>query len=219
MRYEAREIPWPKIAAQATAYALAHQLDVLIIDTLDKWMPLVGEGAENDTGTTVRNLLPLMDAASAGLAIVIVTHRKGEGRHGERVRGTTALTGAADVIIELERARGVFGEEGGRVLFGTSRFQSTPETLALTLSDGGVFVAVGSAEEAETQMQQASILAVVRAAGRPLTRDEISEALTESGDSIRNETLVKRLAEMRARAILVRSGGGKRGDPYQLGTR
>jgi hypothetical protein len=214
MRWEARDAGWEEVVAQATVYALAHGLGVLIIDTLDKWLPLVGESAENDAGAIVRSLLPLLEAASAGLAVILVTHhRKGEGRHGERVRGSTALTGAADVIVELERARGAFGEEGGRVLSGTSRFQSTPETIALELTEG-TFVAVGSAEEGEARAEQATILAVLR--GGPLTRDEVKDALIAAeGSAMRGETLALRLRQMVASGTVVRSGRGKKGDPYR----
>jgi hypothetical protein len=219
MRHEVRDTPWKDVVEQATAYALQLELALLIVDTIDKWMPLVGEGAENDTGQTVRGFLPLMEAASAGLAVIPVTHhRKGEGSHGERVRGNTSITGAVDVILELERAKGAFGEQGGRLIAGTSRFASTPESLAVELMDGA-FIAIGSKDAAEARVEQAAVLAAlreaVRVAGETVNREVIRDKLAERGESLRGETLAQRLAQLVAAGSVVRSGGGKRGDPYR----
>ena len=81
-------------------------------------------------------------AAAAGLAVIIVVHqRKAEGKHGDAVRGSNALTGAVDVVVELERLRGDV-DPHARVLRSESRFDETPEELALALTEDG-YVARG----------------------------------------------------------------------------
>jgi hypothetical protein len=131
MRYDAGD-DWPEIVAQAAAYCIEHGLAVLVVDTWDKW-PNLRSDSENSAGDVLNNLAPLVVAAGGGLAILVAAHqRKGKGQHGEALRGSNAFAGAADVILELERAAGALGEESGRVLYGTSRLMATPERLALS---------------------------------------------------------------------------------------
>jgi hypothetical protein len=68
------------------------------------------------------------DAAGDGLAVVISAHqRKSYGEYGEAVRGSNALTGAVDVIVEIERAK-LAGGGTARVLRTVSRFDQAPQT-------------------------------------------------------------------------------------------
>src|SRR5215203_4497455 len=104
-----------------------------------------------------------MVAAGDGLAVLIVAHqRKAAGKHGEAVRGSNALTGGVDVIIELERA----GEDLGRrmrVLRAESRFTATPEELVGELTEDEGYVARGELEEVTLEAERASTVHLVEA--------------------------------------------------------
>jgi hypothetical protein len=127
MRHQANGVPWPEIMAMATSYCLAHELSVLAIDTWDKWTGLRGD-AENNAGSVIEALEPLVQAAGAGLALPVLAHqRKSLGDFGEAVRGSNALTGGVDVVVELERPRSdVLAGDGVRVLNAISRYASRP---------------------------------------------------------------------------------------------
>jgi hypothetical protein len=103
-----------------------HGLDVLMVDTWDKWTGLKGD-AENNAGAILEALEPLVGAAGTGLSILICAHqRKSLGEFGEAVRGSNALTGGVDVVMELERPRAdALAGDGVRVLQAVSRFAGT----------------------------------------------------------------------------------------------
>lgn len=138
MRHDAGATAWPEIVRQAIAYCVQHELAVLVIDTWDRWTSLRGD-AENAAGAVNEALEPLQYAAAAGLAVLLVSHqRKSVGEFGEAVRGSNALTGGVDVVVELERpARSLQLGSQARVLRAVSRFDSTPEELYLGLGDDG----------------------------------------------------------------------------------
>jgi hypothetical protein len=151
MRHDAGQLEWPELVRQAMAYCHQHELGVLVIDTWDRWTSMKGD-LENAAGAVNEALLPLQFAASSGLAVVIVSHqRKSAGEYGEAVRGSTALTGGVDIVVELERpAPGLALGKHARVLRAVSRFNSTPEELYLQLDEEAAsFTVIESPEEAK----------------------------------------------------------------------
>jgi predicted ATP-dependent serine protease len=136
-RHEVRGLSWPEIIGDALIHCSSEGIDLLVIDTFDKW----GCHDENNPGQVVEALHPLMAAASEGLGVVLVHHqRKSPGSYGEAVRGSNALTGGVDVIIELERANNI------RVLRSVSRYRDTPAEVFANLC-GDHFVTVDFEEE------------------------------------------------------------------------
>ena len=100
-RFQSPAAEWPDLIAAAVAYCLANGLGVLVIDTWDKWAPI---SDENNAADVNMALQPLYEAAGQGLAVVIVHHnRKTGGSHGSGLRGSNALAGGVDVIVELKR--------------------------------------------------------------------------------------------------------------------
>src|SRR5262249_51904522 len=124
-RADVRDMPWAEVVRQAMTFCRANGLDVLIVDTLDRWTGLRGD-AENAAGAVNEAMEPLQFAAAAGLAVLAVSHqRKSGGEYGEAVRGSNAFTGSVDVVIELERPSRTLQLGGhARVLRAVSRFTS-----------------------------------------------------------------------------------------------
>jgi hypothetical protein len=208
MRHEALA-DWSTVVEQAVAYCLDHDLGILVVDTWDKWAELRAD-AENNAGDTLANLTPLIRAAGAGLAVVIVAHqRKGDGKHGEALRGSNAFAGTVDVILELERDRGSFGEEGGRVLFGTSRLMSTPDKIALTWDrDTGVYVA---SDYDAVQLAVDKKQVAERLDDEERTKREIADRLS----GMRAERLLAALNALVDDRVVFRTGPGVKGHPYR----
>jgi hypothetical protein len=117
MRHQASNRDWAGIVGESVDYCHLHDLGVLIVDTWDKWTGLKGD-AENNAGAILEALEPLVHAAGSDLAVLICAHqRKSFGEFGEAVRGSNALTGGVDVVIELERPRSdALAGDGVRVL-------------------------------------------------------------------------------------------------------
>ena len=208
MRHEA-DRDWPAIIEQAIRYCLEHQLSILVVDTWDKWPDFYAD-SENNSGDVLTNLAPLHLAAGSDLAVLVLAHqRKAKGKHGEALRGSNAFAGAVDVILELDRATGEFGEQGGRVLYGTSRLMGTPERLALTWdANTGVFVS-GSYDAVQLDADRAKVTAALDEEER--TRQE----LADRAGGMRTERLLVILNALVDDRVAHRTGRGVRSHPHR----
>lgn len=122
---------WPDLIAGATAEAESTGACLLVLDSLAFWAALEGD-RENEAGTAQAIFAALDEACRAGLAVLIVHHqRKAAGAsHGTGIRGSGAIAGAVDVILEYER----LGEEAPpshRRIVALSRLPATPDVLVL----------------------------------------------------------------------------------------
>jgi len=116
---------WPALIAAAAAEAHRVGASVLAIDTLAYWAAL-GKDAENDAGAINLAMQPVLDAARDGVAVVLAVHsRKSGGDDGDSIRGSGAIAGAADIILELQRGKA----PTERILKALSRYPSTPSEL------------------------------------------------------------------------------------------
>lgn len=206
MRHEARAVDWPTIVDESVGHCLDNGRLVLVVDTWDKWAGLSGD-QENSSGSVNEAMFPLMDAASKGLAVLIVSHqRKSAGQHGDAVRGSNALTGAVDIIVEVERVPGDV-DANARVLRSQSRYTATPEELTVRLGDGS-YEACGTVENVKAEIHKAKLLAVLDEAGE-LTPKDAAELVDESTSTAR-----RYLEQLFAAGRVERTGEGKRGNPY-----
>jgi hypothetical protein len=149
----------------------------------------------------------LQEAAAMNLAVEVVAHqRKSAGRFGEAVRGSNALTGAVDIIVEIERAVS-FRDPNMRVLRAISRYDETPEDVVVALTDDG-FEVRGDSEHAQTHEDSRRVLEAIRDLGSART-DDLAE-LT----GLPNATVNRHAKELFEAEQICRTGRGRRGDPF-----
>jgi hypothetical protein len=152
---------------------------------------------------------PLEQATAGGLSTAAIAHqRKAEGRHGEAVRGTNALMGAVDVVLELERPKGPYADPFARVLRAESRFDTTPEELALRLGEDA-YEACGVEETLRRAGEHRQVRELL--CEEPQTSAEIAEATGLPGPTVR-----RHLDELVGEGDATRTGAGRRGDPYEF---
>jgi 5S rRNA maturation endonuclease (ribonuclease M5) len=138
--------PWSELIASAVAEAERTGAVVLAIDSMAFWAAFEPE-RENDAGAAQAIMDALDEACRAGLAVVLIHHQRKQpgANHGTGVRGSGALTGAPDAIIEYER----LGEDAPhtqRRLVSLSRWPQTPEVLVIDWDrHGGAWRIVGEA--------------------------------------------------------------------------
>src|SRR5690606_18723413 len=97
--------------------------------------------------------LPLRNITQAGASVLLVHHPgKAETSEGRSSRGSGALPGFVDVILELRRYIPNDPEDTRRVLIGFSRFDETPREVVLELTNEG-YQTLGSKREAKEQEQ------------------------------------------------------------------
>ena|GEM_PF-3476732 len=209
MRHEAQGVPWDEVVRQAALHAIHIGAQALVVDTFAAWAGLAGD-AENSAGAVLQAAEPLQWAASKGLSVLIPIHRrKSGGEHGEGIRGSSALAGALDIIIELERPRGDSDDAStSRVLRTVSRFEDSPPELVLRLTAAG-YEACGDVPQARAHGERERIRQALTV-GDSHTAEELGMRL-----SMPKATAHKRLAELEAKGHALRSGEGKKNDPYR----
>ena len=155
---------------------------------------------------------PILDAAARNLGVLVIHHNA---RQSGEYRGSTAIGGAVDVILSMteDAAHGA-----RRDLKARSRFGATPARLRVELRGNG-FVGLGDPVAAAHSDEEAAVLDAIATASGMLD-PETGEPLLVTREVIVRMTGLSDLKVQRdLRALeplgrVVRTGGGKRGDPY-----
>lgn len=208
--HDVKALPWPAVMRRCVVHAATVGAGVLVVDTVSQFAGLRGD-AENNSGDALAAVGPLQDAAADGLAVVALRHeRKGGGEVGESGRGSSAFSGAVDIVIAIRRGEGQT-KPTVRVLHTLSRFSETPDTLVIDLTSAG-YVALGTE----------GTVAVLEAERVLLDRLPCTEAAAVTLDGLL-DNLQPRIPRTVAQQALgklsdvgvQRLGHGKRGSPYR----
>lgn len=181
---------------------------VLVIDTFARFSRL-GHDAEKDAGAVEAAITPaLLDAASHGLAVILIHHhRKAEGEFGDQVRGSSALLAAVDTLVELRRMDGADGPV--RIIECQGRHSETPTEPVSVELRAGRYIRLGPVEQIRKDRTRESVLAVLRAATDPITKDEVI-----GNAKGRVEDLRRALKDAIRTGDVLKTGRGRPGDPY-----
>ncbi len=121
---------WATTMRAAVDEASRTGAELLVIDTFAEWAAVADENAVRDVQNAVE---VLRQATDAGLAELLLHHfRKGYKAvldDGEAGRGSTALLGAANVIVDLAKVEG--GDPSDRQLLGVGHLPTTPDALVV----------------------------------------------------------------------------------------
>jgi AAA domain-containing protein len=204
-------VAWPEIVTGARRRCRETGSGLLIVDTIGRWAGFDGD-AENSAGEAMAAMAPLQVTVSEdSIAVLALRHaKKGVSSEvGEDGRGSSAMSGAVDVVLSLRRPAGDAGSTA-RILLGLSRFGATPESLALRLTPSG-YESAGSVED--------FALAIAKDALRESLPNTETNALT--ADELLKVADIPRASGYRALGELVKAGeagrigAGKRGDPFR----
>jgi hypothetical protein len=204
--------PWVDMIGDAVREAKTIGAILLVIDSMAFWAALEPE-REKDSGAAQAIMDALDEATRAGLAVLLVHHqRKAPGEYGTGVRGSTALAGAVDVVIEYERlGEGV--PRSQRRLVVLSRWPATPDVLVLDYHVGdGIWRVVGEAEgrvESEGIGLREKLLAVVPIESPGATENELATLV-----GLDKRKISRPLRELVGSKI-ERVGKGRKGAPYR----
>ncbi|MGE3271203.1 MAG: AAA family ATPase [Chloroflexota bacterium] len=208
----ARGLDWPVIVQAAVAEAQRRGFSLIVVDTLPQFSGVTGD-SENSAGAALDAMKPLQEASAEGLAVIVSRHeRKGGGDVGESGRGSSAYSGAVDVVLSIRRAEGQ-SRESVRVIHALSRFDDTPAELVVDLVDGE-YRALGTRQDVKAQEARTLVLGLLPSvADEAITTKAILEQLADAG--VKRTLLLQVLDELR-RAGDVRSvGEGKRKSPFR----
>ena len=206
-----RQFEWAEAVEAATALAQQQGVGLLVVDTLAQWAGLKGN-TENDSGAMLEAMKPLQAAAASGLAVLVNHHdRKSGGEVGDSGRGSGASTGAADIILNLQRSTGGEHAMNRRELHALSRFDQTPAKLVIELKDGRYVCLGDSASVAVADARNYLIEHLPRSEEAAKTESEIVDA----SDGQARTTIRTAIAGLHSEGSVSRVGSGKRGNPYR----
>jgi AAA domain len=164
-------------------HLLAHaaDADLVVLDTIANLWPVRDENGAADVQAA---LMPLQRLAD-GRAVLLSHHlRKSDGREGTASRGSGALAGFVDIILELRRSgdsRDATGRQ--RVLTGIGRHPGIPQEWLIGLTEDGEYAAYADGQVRRPMPDGRGLREAIRdvlPADPPgLTRKQIWEALPE----------------------------------------
>jgi hypothetical protein len=119
-----------------------------VIDPLAAFLPA---RSENDASSVLEALAPLQRLTTAGMAVLVMHHpRKQNTAPGQASRGSGALLGHADILIEMRACPNAPDDDRRRRLHASSRYDETPrERLIELTADGTDYLSLGTFEEGE----------------------------------------------------------------------
>ncbi len=215
-RFKARPTAaeWREFTKVIAGLVEERKFDVVIFDTISALLPVV---SENDAAEVNAALMPLHEITEAGAGILLVHHpRKGDGAEGQASRGSGALPGWVDIIVEFRRYDTQSLEDCRRTLTAYSRFDETPREAVIELLDGQ-YRFVGSKCDARQGDRSAVLREILGGAATSLTAEETLAAWPESGELPKPgiRTLRGDLGNGVRSGWLASEGTGKKGDPLR----
>ncbi|MDZ4712441.1 MAG: AAA family ATPase [bacterium] len=130
---------WIQFVTQITDYSIENNIDLIVIDTLSTFWPIDNE---NDSAQVLKALVPLYALTEKKLGVLLVHHfRKGGGDQAQASRGSGALPGFVDNIIEFTRNEN--GMPTQRVLKTYGRFDAVIPTIVIELNSQGKYETKG----------------------------------------------------------------------------
>ena len=126
---------WLALLERVAELHCRHGLSLFVVDTLATFLP-----GRNEANASVMldALLPLQQLTQLGLSVLLLHHpRKGEPLPGQAARGSGALPGFVDILLEMTRCGRADDSDRRRRLLAFSRHEETPVQLILELNAEG----------------------------------------------------------------------------------
>ncbi len=205
---------WLGLVEQVAGLQREHGFALLVIDPLAAFLP---GRTENDAAAVLAALLPLQQLTAAGLAVLLLHHpRKLAAPDGHWARGSGALMGHADVLIEMQYHSPASADDRRRKLLAWSRHEGTPRRRVIELNAAGTdFTSLGDLEDEEFSRGWPALRLLLEQAAKKLTRAELLEAWPAEETAPAPVTLWRWLERAVAEGALLRDGTGRSNEPYR----
>jgi AAA domain len=204
---------WEALLERVAEEAGQRGVGLAVVDPLAAFYP--GK-SENDACAMLDALAPLQRLAARGLAVLALHHpAKKEDRGGPSGRGSGALLGCADILVEMRWYRRAGEADRRRRLVALSRFDETPRQLVVELNaEGTDYLSHGDFAAAEFASHWGELQELLRPAERKLTRREIYRAWPAEGRPDPGG-LYRWLRRAVAEGRLRQDGEGRGGRPFR----
>jgi hypothetical protein len=204
---------WHQLMDHILAIHSRRRVSLFVLDPLASFLP--GRD-ENNAGPMMEFLAPLQHLTTAGLAVLLLHHpRKQSSQPGNTPRGSGALTGFADILIEMHHPISPAANDRRRHLLAWSRHPQTPPALVIELTaDGTNYTNLGSPTDTESAALETTLHDILTTAADKLTRDDIL-AFWPTPPRPSAVTVWRWLDRSVAAGRLRRSGTGHKTDPFR----
>jgi AAA domain len=205
---------WSSLIAHVESVHRREALDLVMIDPLATFLP---GHAENSPQQLLDCLLPLQELATRGPAVCLLHHTgKGKRADGQAARGTSALGGFVDILIEMSHFKRARSKDRRRRLCAYSRYEQTPRHLVIELNaDGTDYLVRTDAAGAVLVANWPEVHSILATATEKLGQQTILERWPEDGDPPSRATLLRWLTRATRQGLICRAGSGHRGDSYR----
>jgi hypothetical protein len=205
---------WAAFLRHLAQLVRQRELALICFDTLAALSPC---DDENDAAKMLAALTPLHLLTEAGAAVLLSHHpRKGDASEGQASRGSGALPGFVDVILEMRRAK-AGRDTRQRELTAYSRFDDTPRELVIELAeDGSGYRSLGCPSQADRQSRWQTIRDLLPSEAPGKTAEELLATWPDGLAKPGKRTVEQDLQHGAETGRWSMSGTGKRGTPYRF---
>ena len=192
-----------EVIALLEARAATEKPALIIVDTLQR---LIRASDMNDYAEVTTKFAPLLKLSrETGAAVVVLHHAKKFGEGSDSILGSTALAGSVDNVFILGRG------DRDRTLSSDQRIGDCLDQTVVSLDpDTGHVRLDGSKKDADVRHARDAILEYLGSCDCPQTEREIREHVES-----RPQDQAQALRVLWRQDKLVRTGAGKRGDPWR----
>ena len=204
---------WLELLARVVRLHEQRRLDLLVIDALANLSPM---RSENDAVQMLNALKPLQALSARGVATLLTHHpKKGPTVPGQAARGSGALPGSVDIIVEMQAVSRQPADRRRR-LRAYSRHAATPPSLVLAwTADGTDYVNLGESAEPDFESSWPVLQSVLEQAEGPLTRRAILRRWPATAVAPTKLTLWRWLGRAVQEGRVLQDGRGTHKDPYR----
>jgi hypothetical protein len=204
---------WATFLEHVRQLCLERSFQAVILDTLSSLWPV---RKENDACEVQAALMPLQDAIGTAACLLNHHNRKSDGEEGTAARGSGALCAIADTIVEMRRYNAADKKCCKRVLTCLGRHHETPRELVIELQIGG-YLALGDRQETNRRQLEQMIKDRLPQEPPGVTVKELEADWREGKTECpRHTTLLDVLHHGAEAGLWVRTGEGRKGDPYRF---
>lgn len=207
---------WEELIRRAETVRAAGQLDVFVVDPLVTFLP---GRSDSDPAALLDMLMPLRRLADLGVAILILHHpRKEPSDEGSTARGSGALLGYVDIIMELSRYGRLTTDQTRRRIACFSRHPETPESLVYEWDRDltGEFRVVGDIGTTRFEENWPIIEAILKQRYDFSTHREVIADWPADRSPPSSTQLYEWLSKAAERKFVVRLGSGTKNDPFRF---
>ncbi|CAN5425185.1 hypothetical protein BH11PLA2_BH11PLA2_44130 [soil metagenome] len=209
-----RGLPTPQQWADLLRELAETPTDLIVIDPLVMFLP---GPIENSASSLVNALEPLHALSDQGKALLLLHHpRKGGPADEISPRGTGALTGLADILIDLDRPLNSGLSDRVRRLRVTSRLRGSFRRLIELTEDGRDYIVLPEPADKEGFEAGWPVLKdLLDDADNRMTRKAILQGWPDDHDKPSKATLVRWLERAEKDGLIDRHGQGRCREPYK----